>query len=151
METDFAGIVKLTINKQDLHFANLNQQDLTLCLMFSITTMALLSLGIKQFTLYKRTLFPILFTYSSLSPCHGSIVTGTYDEGENPSTTLFVDKENTNIGVAAIHHGSMRFSLICILIFQGPLLSNLTVCGPSVPYEGIVLDSWPLPIIPNNK
>jgi hypothetical protein len=32
-------------------------------------------------------------------------VTGTYDEGVSPSTTLFVDAKN-NIGVAAVHYGS---------------------------------------------
>lgn len=87
-----------------------------------------------------------------------------YDEGSNPSVALFTDARQGELAVVAVHHGKP-------LLSPSPLENNnkskrltedkkgsqwpLSVsdiedgCGSALPYDGIVMDSWPLPNVPH--
>jgi len=78
-----------------------------------------------------------------LSPCHPLISHGYYDQGQYPSVALFSDnKEGITAGVVAVHDGRPPLAENDANID----LSN-NDCGVAEPYEGIVIDSWPMPII----
>eukprot|EP01027_Heterolobosea_sp_BB2_P013399 GEZU01019331.1.p1 GENE.GEZU01019331.1~~GEZU01019331.1.p1 ORF type:complete len:146 (-),score=26.60 GEZU01019331.1:388-792(-) len=71
-----------------------------------------------------------------INSCDDKILHGSYDRGANPDVELFVDS-NGNLGVVAIHEG--------VPTSMAPLQTE--GCGAAIPYDGIILDSWNLPLL----
>ncbi|KYR00633.1 hypothetical protein DLAC_02660 [Tieghemostelium lacteum] len=74
---------------------------------------------------------------SALTSCDSLILHGTYDQGDYPNIQLYHGIDGSgkdSIGVVAVHQGIPKDFI------------DLSICGTAQPWDGIILDSWTLPL-----
>eukprot|EP01116_Phalansterium_solitarium_P003445 TRINITY_DN14272_c0_g1_i1.p1 TRINITY_DN14272_c0_g1~~TRINITY_DN14272_c0_g1_i1.p1 ORF type:complete len:879 (+),score=273.81 TRINITY_DN14272_c0_g1_i1:226-2637(+) len=70
-----------------------------------------------------------------ISPCSNGILHGVYNQGDEPSAVAFAFEQH--VTVAALHTGFAKDTV------------DEAGCGFPLPFEGVVLDGFPLPPLPS--
>ena len=83
--------------------------------------------------------------------CNDDFLHGTYDLGEKPRGKLWVGRDAEGVerlGVVEVHDGVSSMGHEGTAAEQsvgGVGLTPSNICGVAVPFDGIVVDAWPLP------